>query len=444
MDNLESANSHGDKESEKNVAVLDEEINNKVEEILTDNILTEENLQNENVEVTFEPEKEPNDFLIEYEFELEKEQRMAVSPDNDKVPAEWPNHVIDTYDQTGRCRIREKNGKPRLSIKVPLMSQDTADAKCCIRLEFKPVNESQKRDLLKIRELILQEEETKVFEKWGAQITLSNGEKVWINRDENDHYWIETDESKDIRGLLPKGINYLQHYKSKIDVKTGGIRKEEGKEILDEEKFEIFKKVMTDNLEATSRSAKGVSDTSVSTEKNKLLKEGEDLSEQIKTNQNHLVEYIWENKNIEINSEEDIENIIKNITDVVNDKLVSEPYKFRIWPVKYGRKVSPENIENEMNNFYLNAYTKLKEVEHDELNPNSYARWLEVEIDKSIHPFQDGCGRIAKAVSAFFLVRFNKPLPYYESREKYYAALNKSDEDFRAYYNNALDNSKMI
>lgn len=149
-------------------------IHAEIEKLLSKNIMTEESLDSKNIDITFDKEGKE---LIEYDFEIEEEQREKISPDNFKI-LKWENHVVDTYDQSGRCRVRVKNGEPRMSLKIPLLSKDTDESKCCIRLEFKPTKEEQKEDLFKIVELINQEEGTETHEKWGTPLKLVNGYKV--------------------------------------------------------------------------------------------------------------------------------------------------------------------------------------------------------------------------------------------------------------------------
>lgn len=194
-----------------------EKINEAIEALLAGGLATAESLSSGDLDISFDGGKD----TIEYEFELEEEQRINVRPENFEIKS-WPNHVVDVYDQSGRCRIRTKNGKARLSLKVPLMSKDTRKSKCCIRLEFKPISPAQESDLAKIQALILEEPGTQVHEKWGAPLDLSNGEKVWVNKDESGNHWIETDGSEKIEDFLPEGMRFLGHSKSKIKVAGAG------------------------------------------------------------------------------------------------------------------------------------------------------------------------------------------------------------------------------
>lgn len=151
--------------------------------------------------------------LIGYEFEVETEERYLVTPGNPES-FDWVNHVIDTYDRSGRARIRIKNGEPRLSLKVPLFSKDTDTAKTCLRLEFKPTSQEQKADLMRVRELLLAEPGTQVVEKWGAPLTLKNGQKSWINRDSHGAWWVEVDEGTEF--IPPDTMEVLGNKKSSI------------------------------------------------------------------------------------------------------------------------------------------------------------------------------------------------------------------------------------
>jgi hypothetical protein len=151
--------------------------------------------------------------LIQYELGIEEETRYLIDP-LDAEGYDWVNHVVDTYDQAGRCRIRLKNGEPRLSIKIPLFSKDIGDCKTCIRIELKPQTDKQRSELLQIRDLILAEQGAQISEKWGAPMKLGDGSKVWINRDSNNRWWIEVDKGTNLQ--VPDGINIIGTEKSGI------------------------------------------------------------------------------------------------------------------------------------------------------------------------------------------------------------------------------------
>ncbi len=153
--------------------------------------------------------------LIEYEFEIEKETRIMVEPQN-IGDYDWINHIIDVYDKSGRVRIRSKNGQLRFSIKAPLLSRDTARAKVCIRIELKPINPEQEKELRQIRDLIMAEEGFQRVEKWGAPIAHADGSRGWINRDSNGNWWFEVDEGVIL--ALPEDTKVIGYQKSSIQI----------------------------------------------------------------------------------------------------------------------------------------------------------------------------------------------------------------------------------
>lgn len=420
-----------------------QKINETIEDMLAEGIITQEALNHGDIEIIIEKQ---DDSLIEYEFELEKEQRIKVDAVNFQV-LKWENHIIDTYDQSGRCRIRLKNNEPRLSLKVPLLTQDTEKAKCCIRIENKALTKKQAEEFLKIKELIESEPETKVHEKWGTPLKLNDGEKVWLNKDDQNKYWIEIDGERDIKDLLPEGITYLGHTKSKIKIEKNDQRRRQEAQASFIEKNEAFLNFwqnLSTNIETVSRSAQGISDTSVSEDKAKLDLEGEKLAEQVQKNIFGLAHYIWENKEKQFESAEDVRGFINDIANLANNKLSEKrsPHSFRTHEVPYGRKVHPDEIEKEMEMFYSALLGKIQEADRGSMDPKDLAKWIELEINRNIHPYADGCGKISNALSSFFLARYNYALPSFDSRESYYEAMNKGDEDFGEYYQALFNKEK--
>ena len=420
-------------------------IRQTVERLLADGIMTPESLQTADLEIDFDGEGGD----IGYEFELEEEQRIMVNPEN-FIIREWKNHVVDVYDSSGRCRIRLKNGKPRMSLKVPLMSRDTAKSKCCVRLEFKPKKKRQEEDLLTIVELIAQEPNTQIHEKWGTPLKLNNGEKVWINRNEKGEYWIETDTSENIEELLPEGIIFLGHRKSSIKLpeemqtEPGAVIEKLSVLATVREKLgdpEVFADIFSANQKALSRTAKGKIDTAVSAEKQSAELSGKKLEEQVAENSQALLEYIQQNKDLELEAADQIKKLVEDIVTIINSKIYNDPLALRTWKVKYGRLQEPEGIEDEMGKFYASLLEKLDAVRSGETDAIGLAAWIEAEINREIHPYADGCGRSSQALAAFFLNHFRAPLPSHDSREEYYQAMNGGPEAFVKYYYRATERS---
>ncbi|KKS38530.1 MAG: hypothetical protein A3G49_06495 [Candidatus Sungbacteria bacterium RIFCSPLOWO2_12_FULL_41_11] len=414
-----------------------ERIHQAVEDLLAKNILSKKELKDVDFDLTFEGEEGGTGF----EFEVEEEQRILVSPENIEIK-EWKNHIIDVYDQSGRCRIRVKNGEPRLSLKVPLLSRDTERAKCCVRIEIKPRTKGKAAIFEKMRELILHEPGTEVHEKWGTPIKTRDGKKIWINKDDQGNYWIETDEGVSVEELLPEGVRYIGHEKSKISIDrnravASPIEKLSKLNIVrgNAENFETFKKLFHENLESTSRTAKGLVDASVSSKKEKPSMGKEKITEFMKQNEEEVIQYIWNSRDRAYNTSEEIKQLLNDIIGIINKNIASEPYKLREWP---WRDLPAERIREEVEQFTYDLFSKLAGIERGAEKPYEVACWAELEYDRRIHPLVDGCGRVSKAISAFILLRYKHPLPDYGSRDEYYKAMNDDEDCFKNYYQGAL------
>ncbi|MFA5185437.1 MAG: Fic family protein [Patescibacteria group bacterium] len=90
----------------------------------------------------------------------------------------------------------------------------------------------------------------------------------------------------------------------------------------------------------------------------------------------------------------------------------------------------PERIQDAMSRFF--AELELRLSRRDE--PVVVAAWIEYQIDTVIHPYQDACGRLGRALAASVLWNADHALPVYGSREEYYSAMNKDWASFLAYY----------
>ena len=359
------------------------------------------------------------------EIELEEEQRILVQPvDPSKYEGKWVDDIRDVYDGSDTIRIREKNGKLRLSIKIPLFSYDTEKTKCCIRIEIKPNTKEQEDCIFQVGNDLIQQETTKIRHKIGTPVYLTNGQKVWLDKNDQDDYWIEIDGLEtQIETLLPQDIVFIRHRKNKQNKKEQEVIEEQKREFIDQ---------FVNIVKITSRTAKGISDTSVSQQKEKTLIEGEDLVDQVNINTHDVAEYLWNLRNVEINTVDDLKNILKVSAKKINNQIGM--FALRTWEVKYGRKVNPEDLPQEMENFYQQYFDKLKQVQNNELSAHELASWIEWSVDTDLHPFVDGCGRISKAWSGLVISMTGQRQPTHESREEYYKAINGDADQFKQYY----------
>lgn len=357
------------------------------------------------------------------DFEIEEEQRIFVDT-QDLPPPTWEKDVEDIYDPSGTFRIRLKNGQPRVSIKIPIPERNTYRTKCCLRIEIVPADEQQRQFLLSLRAELLKDGCFKVMHKKATQIQLLDGRTVWLNKNEAGKCWIEVDGGDyEIEHFLPEGITYLGHGKSII-------RSREVNDITYDNLLEGF----DHNTQVTSRTAKGNVDTSVSARKEGTSLNVNETKQRVAENTGNIVEYVWAHKYDPITSPSQLKTHFTELALLVNSGI-QDGVKLRTWDVPYGHKIAPgAELEQAVETFYQRCWKFLHIAEKGHMDSRDLASWVEWEVDAGMHPFADGCGRIAKAWSAFLLTRLDTKLPVHESRDQYYGATNEGLSAFMKYY----------
>src|SRR5258706_5542525 len=319
----------------------------------------------------------------EIEIELEEEQRILVQPiDPSNYEGKWIDDIRDVYDKTDTLRVREKNHKLRLSIKIPLFSYDTSKTKCCLRIEIKPQNKEQEDCIFKTGENLIRSGESRLVHKLGTPIYLTNDKKVWLDKNEKGIYWIEVDGADiQLETMLPDDIVFIRHRKNKQNKKEQEFEEEKKQEFVDR---------FIENIKITSRTAKGISEISVSALKEKSKLEGVELQDQVDLNTKDVAEYVWNIRNANINNVDDLKTILNVITKKVHYKTGASD--LRSWDVKYGRKISPADLPKELEKFYSSFFLKITELKNNQISAHDLASWVEWSVDTDIHPFADGCG----------------------------------------------------
>ena len=183
-------------------------------------------------------------------------------------------------------------------------------------------------------------------------------------------------------------------------------------------------------LASMSRTFNGVSDTTSAAEKPKLaVEEGDTLKAKSSQNLGHALEYLWTNRLTSFASPANVREFIDTLATIVSDGLLQQGQAFyRTWATKFGHTL-PEDIEAEYHNFcewFLGA------VDSDD--PVAVAALVEKRLDGEIHPFADGCGRTAKLLAAFVLLRAGLSPVNHRSRKEYYERINGTDEEWIRYY----------
>lgn len=184
------------------------------------------------------------------------------------------------------------------------------------------------------------------------------------------------------------------------------------------------------NLEATSRTAKGTVDTSASADKAEKMAAGltgEKAAELAKGNFQQAIETLHANRETQFQSPAELRAFVESIAKTINGGILKEGTLIRQGAdsAKYPyTKVA--DLEKAMTQFYEELNERLKDPEED---AEALAAWAEYRIDLSDHFFADGCGKTAKAISSFVLMRRGEKLPQYSGRKEYYAAAPTTARD---------------
>lgn len=172
---------------------------------------------------------------------------------------------------------------------------------------------------------------------------------------------------------------------------------------------------LTKNMEDTSRSFHGKINVSASSDKkNKMnmnLSEKE-VRQSVQSNIQKVFEYVYDNRYLVLHNPSVLKRFINEVARIVNAGLIVD------------KRHLLRNAENSSKYTYLDTnlverfydaftdelYMRLMDVGSD---PIEIAAWVEWNIDFVGHIFSDGCGRVAKLISSWILMRRDFPLPSY-------------------------------
>ncbi|MEI7792584.1 MAG: hypothetical protein WCI57_03835 [Candidatus Berkelbacteria bacterium] len=194
--------------------------------------------------------------------------------------------------------------------------------------------------------------------------------------------------------------------------------------------YDIYLAEAMRNLDNTSRTAKGTVNVSASPDKAAKMQEGltgESAAELAKNNFQEAIRTAYENKQSQFESPDELRQFVESIAATVNKGIIKEGTLIR------SGEDSPKypytriaDLPNRMEKFYEEFEDRLKNPKED---PKSLAAWVEYKIDLSDHFFGDGCGKTAKLISSWVMMRAEKNLPDYtmggkipseQARENYY------------------------
>lgn len=180
------------------------------------------------------------------------------------------------------------------------------------------------------------------------------------------------------------------------------------------------------NILATSNTARGEEVSKARPGKVRLGITGAALASKVQSNTSQVAAII-------VKAVEERWSVGKTIQAVIETTHEGFPREARSWrkaPTneRWGR-VNYHKIPREVRRFKRALGQNL-----DRWDPVRLAAWAEWMWDEHIHPLGDGCGRTAKAIGMWVLIRSDLPLPDYRSRGAYYTAMAEGLRTFTKYY----------
>lgn len=198
--------------------------------------------------------------------------------------------------------------------------------------------------------------------------------------------------------------------------------------------YSAFEEKALAGIQGMSRTAKGVSDTSTSTDKQKLkVEEGEKLAAKTSENVKGALRMAFNAKDEEFVDADEVHRFTEGLARKVSEDLLPEGQGlYRTWETP-NKQTTPSKIKAETREFTSQLYEKLKAKE----DPIQTAAWAERQM-ANIHPWADGVGRTTKVLSAFILARGGAGLPKYPSSKSYYSEIKKSPESWEKFYRSMI------
>ncbi len=174
------------------------------------------------------------------------------------------------------------------------------------------------------------------------------------------------------------------------------------------------------NLAVTSRTARGVVDTSASASKSEKMMSGlsaEHTADTAASNFAAVIERLFGDRDKKFQDPAELKSYVEDIARRINAGITREDVLLRDEDSSKFPYTRIADLPAAMEQFYEELFTHLGEADSD---PVKLAAWVEYRVDLSDHFFADGCGKTAKAISSWVLMRARHDLPLYRDRKELY------------------------
>jgi hypothetical protein len=202
--------------------------------------------------------------------------------------------------------------------------------------------------------------------------------------------------------------------------------------------IDIWKVRIFSSISNLSRTSAGSANKAYSEKPALLITDPQKLSTQTAQNLARAIAYVWEQGPLVLPEAGHVRAFIDALSERVSDKLVAPEYRLRTWELDrkiYPAACSPERIPEVYARFCEGVEMIL--TSHGATQVRN-ANWIEREFDSELHPLADGCGRVAKLLGAWILLRRGKYPAHFDDRAEYYAAMRSSQRVWEKFYRDHL------
>ena len=196
--------------------------------------------------------------------------------------------------------------------------------------------------------------------------------------------------------------------------------------------FERWGSAVFASVSRLSRTAGGVTEAAYGGAKPAIVVERDKLVEIVERNLRKAIAHVWAHGPAIRSNTVHVQSFMNAVATMISvDVLPPGSGLFRTWDTRerFHRQVAPADILAEYRALCAHIAGRL-----DENDPVAVAAELEWELDGRIHPFADGCGRTAKLLGAWILLRGDTLPARFSDRTEYYAVINHPLQEWVAYY----------
>jgi hypothetical protein len=204
--------------------------------------------------------------------------------------------------------------------------------------------------------------------------------------------------------------------------------------------FPAWSEAVFASITSLSRTAKGHTEAAYGGTKAALpITDPALLRTQVESNLHNAISKVWHTGAFIRLNPEPLTLFIEQIADTVSAGLIEPRHRYRLHDTRarFPQQVAPQHVQTELRAFVRELWTEIV-TPPKATQAVRVAAWAEREFDWRIHPLRDACGRNAKLLGAWVLMRHQIPPAQFTNVDEYYARMNEGLEPWVEYYRSRI------